>query len=930
MGFRNPHWLLLAIPLAAAFLYWRPASRTLAVLRTISLALVALALADPYVRVGRQDGVAVVVADRSHSMPPEALKRQNQDIARVVASGDRNSRTGVIGFGMYAHVEAAPGGQRFASFSHDPRPDHSNLAGALETALSLLPGESSGRILVLSDGRWTGKDPFGPAARAGARGIAVDYLFSERRTAGDIAVRRFQTPLEVHPRQAFLLTAWIDAPEAIEATYRLTRGTAVLSQGTRALQPGSNRLMFRDIAGKPGVMVYRLEVDPVGVADPVPENNRAKALVSVKGNRPLLVLAREPSSGLADLLRQGGLTVDLRTPQTTRFDLDTLAGYSALLVENVPAGTIGMAGMEVVAEWVRETGRGLVMTGGRNSYGPGGYFRSPLEEVLPVSMELRREHRKLSLAIVVAMDRSGSMSAPAGMGKTKMDLANLGAVQVLDLLSEEDELGVIAVDSEPHTVVKLDRVSKVRGARGRILQIESMGGGIYVYNALNAAADMLARSECGTRHIILFSDARDSEQPGKYQRLLEKCRKAGITVSVVGLGTPQDVDALLLQDIAMRGEGRCFFTETAQEIPRLFAQDTFSVARNTFIEEPTPSRLTGAMATLAGRPFPGEPTLGGYNLCYLRPEATLGGQTLDEYSAPTVAFWHVGAGRALCYTGEADGEFTGPIASWPKVGDFFTSMARWAAGGMSNLPAGMLITQTVGGGTCDLRLHLDPERQGDPFLQDPSVRSLSHRIGRKPESATAPMQWLDSDTLRSEIPLGGGETVLPTVVFEEDLQVALPPVCLPYSPEYAPAEPGRGIDTLRRIAAVTGGRERIDLSTIWEDMPRSVRGRSLAPWLVGTAMLVFLLEILQRRSAVLSPSAVRVGVARQAQAAGAALTARRSSRRVRPKQQAPDQDPEPSKAPPPEPPAEPPARKTFNALREAARRADERTGRPKT
>ena len=104
-----------------------------------------------------------------------------------------------------------------------------------------------------------------------------------------------------------------------------------------------------------------------------------------------------------------------------------------------------------------------MMTGGKNAYGPGGYFRSQLEPIMPVSMELRQEHRKLALAIVVTMDRSGSMAAQASGGRTKMDLANIAAVQVLDLLSPMDELGVIAVDSSSHTIVDLAPVNDTAG-----------------------------------------------------------------------------------------------------------------------------------------------------------------------------------------------------------------------------------------------------------------------------------------------------------------------------------------------------------------------------------------------------------------------------------------------------------------------------------
>src|SRR5690606_8551627 len=104
----------------------------------------------------------------------------------------------------------------------------------------------------------------------------------------------------------------------------------------------------------------------------------------------------------------------------------------------------------------------------------------------------------------------------------------------------------------------------------RALKIESMGGGIFVYEALVTAGKELMKADQLTKHIILFSDAADSEKPGNYQSLLKKYESSGITVSVIGLGTRADPDAVLLEDIAKRGSGNIMFTTDPQELPRLF------------------------------------------------------------------------------------------------------------------------------------------------------------------------------------------------------------------------------------------------------------------------------------------------------------------------------------------------------------------------
>jgi hypothetical protein len=643
---------------------------------------------------------------------------------------------------------------------------------------------------------------------------------------------------------------------------------------------GLNKLTFRDRAAEPGSQGYQIRVR-TAVDDPVPENNSARVLVGVTGPRPILHLTPTATSSLTALLKAGGLNVRAMQPERFNFTLEELAGYSAVILENVPAEKIGTRNMETLASWVRASGSGLMVTGGRQSYGPGGYYQSPLEPILPVSMELRQEHRKLALAIVVALDRSGSMAVPAGGGKVKMDLANLGAAQVLDLLGPMDEFGCFAVDTSAHEIAGLGTVKDKSGVRDKILRIKSMGGGIYVDVALTASADMIRHAKAGTKHIILFADTADAEQPGNYKELLEKTRKAGITVSVIGLGKKTDKDVALLEDVAKRGGGRLLITDSPAELPRLFAQDTFVVSRNSFLDDPVMMQPTPGLTALAGRPFALDSPIGGYNLCYLRPEATLGAFSRDEYKAPVVASWQAGAGRVLCYTGEADGEYAGAFAKSPETGEFYTSLARWVAGQSGTLAEGMALTQEVRNGTNRIQLHLDPERKAEPFAGVPQVRMLRAKPGESPRTETLPLTWAGPDTLVAEIPLEGEETALGTVAVPGQKPQALPPVCLPYSPEFAPAPLGasddRGRLALERLAHSTGGVERVDLSGVWKDLPKRPRSFPLTTWLLLAAAVCLLLEVLERRTGLvvstlraLRPGALRFRLKRKATAAAPA------------------------------------------------------------
>ena len=844
----QPVWLLLLVPLAAAGLAWPLPNRGLNILRAVILVLVVLSLAQLAIRLPDRSGTVIVVADRSESMPQSSDASEKEIISLLYKSMGPRDQLGVVAFGRDAVVEQSPQRGEFGGFTAQVGADHSSLNGAIESALALIPSDGGGRILVVSDGKWTGKDPVAAAARAAGRGVAVDYRWLARPQVNDTAIQSFLTPQSVLPGQAFVLTAWVQSPTEQEIQYQLRRGDEIISSGSKQVPAGLSRLMFRDRASTAGVNEYTVSIQGAK-DDPIPENNTARALVGVEGSRPVLIVSSAgEDSGIVKLLRGGAVEVVGKTPEQCKWSLEELSQFSAVLVENVPAGGIGMSGMETLASWVEETGSGLAMTGGQKSYGPGGYFKSPLERVMPVSMELRREHRKLSVAVVVALDRSGSMAMPAGGGRKKIDLADLGTVQVLDLLSPVDEIGVFAVDTVPHQIVPLDTVEHNQAYRGNILAIDSMGGGIYIYEALVASAQMISNAKAQTKHIILFSDAADAEQSAHYEEIVEKLREAGVTVSVVGLGTEHDVDANLLKDIALRGGGECYFSDNPDEIPRIFAQDTFTIARSTFVDQPTAFSVTAGYSILGAQANSAPPPLGGYNLCYLRPGANLAAVTGDEYKAPVVASWNAGNGRVLCFMGEADGKYSGDFAKWNQAGDFYATLARWIAGKSQSLPEEMLLTQEVRDGVCFVQLHLDPERKAELFSTLPRIKVLHGLPGVASAKQTVELEWKNADLLESAIPIAGRETVLNTVEISGQQPVTLPPACLPYSPEFVPDQPGRGAAALAQIATTTGGRERVEIPKIWGELPVKSRYVELAPWLLVAGAILFLLEVLERRT----------------------------------------------------------------------------------
>ncbi len=853
MFFYQSIWLLLMIP-AGVLLYKFPSqSKFTQILRITIICILVLAMAQLSIKLQSKKGTIVVLADRSASMTKEALESELEVIRTIRKHSNGKGDLQVLSFGEKALIENTSNNIIFEKFQTNPGVNQSYLNNALEKALTLIPVDVPGKVLILSDGNWTGISPHILAPQFASRNISIDYRNFKREIIEDISISNIQAPVSVTPGEFFTITVWVNAYKDQDIIFNASRNNKSLVNIKRKIFKGKNRIIFRDNAQVAGTQIYKVNIKPLTEkSDPIPENNSAKFFIGVNGDKPILCITPSDNSSFANLLKKG-LKVTSIKYEDFNWTIEELSQYSAIILENIPASKIGLTGMNNIVSWVKNSSGGLMITGGKNSYGTGGYFKSPLEDIMPVSMELKQEHRKLAMAIVVALDRSGSMGARVDGNQTKMDLANIATAEVLDMLGPHDEFGVIAVDTTPHTIVSLKSAQDAKKDRNKILKMESMGGGIYVYNALTASVQMLLDAKSDTKHIILFADTADAEEPGKYKDLLSECEKYNITVSVIGLGTSRDKDAQLLIDVAKRGNGQHFFTDRAKELPSLFAQDTFVIARNTFLDEPVNVEINPNINLLTNEVFGDKFSIGGCNLTYLRPKATLSAFTKDDYQAPVVTSWFVGSGRVLCYAGEVDGEFTGNIKSWEKCGSFFSSLARWTAGDKSKLPQNMVLEQNIENGINIIRLHLDPERDNDSFSELPVIKTIVSNKLKKNSISTKKMKWQDADTLVLYNPLYGNDIYLSTVYLpdssdKKNIPITLSPVCLPYSPEFNLSNL-KGVDELDNLANITNGSSRVNLQDIWADLPEKPQNYTIAPYLITLAIILFLLEIFERRTA---------------------------------------------------------------------------------
>jgi hypothetical protein len=839
-----PELLLLIVPLVLVY-YWRArASGLNAFTRLLMLAILTLVATVPLAPVGGRGTDVVVVADLSRSMPGDSRSRALEIIRLLEAERGTGDRVGVVAFGREARIERLPEEIREAGgFVQQVDPDGSDLGGAISLAASLIPRGRPGRLVVLSDGEANGTSVLAAAHEAAVRGLPIDFRMFDRGNAADPAVESLDLPGGVDEREPFQFTASVRTDRTVEAEAILFRDGAEIARTVRTFQPGLTQLTFRDVVDRPGVARYRLELAASG--DRVPENNRGDGAVRIEAPAAiLLVNASGRPDNLSRALAAGKLPVKTIGPAALPQDAAGLTAFRAVILENVPADQVGSQALAALTRFATDLGGGLMLTGGGGSFGVGGYFNSVLDPYLPVSMEIKNEHRKLSLAMAVALDRSGSMAAPVGDGRTKMDLANLGACAAIDILGPFDEVAVIAVDSSTHVISPLVPASDKASICQDVLRIQSMGGGIFTYTALVTAAKIVQESNKGTRHIVLFADAADAEEPGDYERLLAALTPIGITVSVIALGSESDSDAAFLTDVAARGHGRIHFTASADELPRLFAQEAITVARSSFVTEPTDARALPDLVLLGNPPASQFPGLDGYNLTYLRAGATMGVVTTDEYKAPILAFWHRGLGRIASLTAEVDGKYSQRLNTWKDFQAFSIGLGRWLLGGEP--PSGVQATIDRRGGEGIVRVELDPGRaRGAPE----DIRAATATIVLPNQSAGSEarkltLAWVDEDTLEGRFLLQNAGLYLGAVQVDGRAVLPLAPLSLPYSPEFEPrADPEEGQKALREIARVTGGVER----TTWDDAfdATRLRNREVRDLVIPLTLALLVLHVLE-------------------------------------------------------------------------------------
>ncbi|MEY4570242.1 MAG: hypothetical protein RLZZ398_1681 [Verrucomicrobiota bacterium] len=823
MTFAAPEYFLLIPALALVGWFWR-GLKLHSPLRAVLLVLAVVALTEPVIQHQQNSLDLYVLLDRSDSTE-DLIDKGLPEWQRLLESS-KPSRRDTLRFINYAS-EVAELGADGSSFTGSRKLTKTGLA--LQSIAAQADEKRSSRVLLFTDGYST--EPLHEAAaQMQAHGIPLDFRLIREETENDARIARIGFPERVQVGEPFLIS--ITVRGVGEGTFPLVlrRNGQTLTESSVTLTNGLGIVEFTDRIPRGGGFEYQAEIRPE--IDAHPGNNCANRWIEVTGGPRIVLATRYQNDPAAKALEALDFTVETVT-DPSKLKPGLIAGARAVILNNVPAHEIPTDFMKSLDFFVREQGGGLLMAGGEHSFGSGGYFQSPIDALLPVSMELKSEHRKLAVALAIVMDRSGSMSVGVGGGQTKMDLANSGAANAIDLLGPMDQITVFAVDSEPTKTIPLTRIeNKKAELAARARKIKSSGGGIYVYAGLKAAWDELKKSPAGTRHVILFSDAQDSGEPGDYKNLIQEMTDNGATISVIGLGTDKDVDAALLEDVAKRGNGRMFFSNQPMDIPKIFAQETVTIARSAFIKDPVGAQATGRWAEISPKPIDWFKQADGYNLSYAREDATVSLVSTDEYLAPLVAHARRGLGRSAAVSFPLGGEFSETARTWPGYGDFLQTMGRFLMG--EDTPPGIALRHRLDG----TRLTLDLLYDTAIWSQKLSAMPPKVRLRDDTGGATLDLPWrrIAPGHFSLTRDLEEGSVVRGAVQVAGN---ALPfgPLSVGSSVEWA-FEPER-LTELRAVSNQTRGRELLDISKAWLRPPFLAETSLRLP--LGIALVLILL-----------------------------------------------------------------------------------------
>ena len=792
--------------------------------RAAIVAIVIFALAEPRWRARTDRQEVFFVVDRSLSLDDAALAAAEAFVAGADLAG---AETAWLGFG--GRGEVAPSLEALKATDRErinPRETRIDTALSLAAA-SFRPGRVK-TVVLFSDGVATGGE-VDPAALK-ANDIRVQAVPVAPPDRPEVLVREVTAPAVVRVDEPLSVEAVIQSTRAGPAEVDLFRNGVRVATRRMERTVGANHVRFEQRAGRDKLLHY--EVGVRAAEDTLSENNQAGTAVISEGASRVLLLTDRPDSAryLEWALRQEGIGLSVRPGEGCPTEMSDLQNFDAVIFDNLAASALSRTQMELFSIYVSDFGGGFLMLGGDQAYGLGGYFRTPIEAILPVSCDFQKEEETPSLALVLVIDRSGSMAGE------NIELAKAAAKASADLLGPRDYISVIAFDGAPYLIVPLQPAGNSGSVAAGIASITA-DGGTNLAPAMEEALRQLSGNSAKLKHVILLTDGMS--QDGPFYELTTQMARNGITVSSVGMGS--GADGNLLSQIAQWGNGRYYEAIDPATVPQIFTKETMTASKSAIQEFPFLAKPIRAVDFLEGIEWSNTPFLLGY--VRTKPKPTSETWLLSERGDPLLTTWRFGLGTAAAFTSDARNRWAVEWLRWPGFGKFWGQLLRRISRPAS-LGFSELAVEERDGAVQVTVDALDPQ-QGFPAGVEASIRLADPKGGVRalPMEKSVPGRWIARfQTAQPGIYSGQMQLNQP----DGPLDSRFFTVTRGFSREFLLEPPDTQF--LGALARETGGRLSPDPATLFRDEERTAaREWELWPWLALSALLLFVGDVGLRR-----------------------------------------------------------------------------------
>jgi Ca-activated chloride channel family protein len=710
----------------------------------------------------------------------------------------------------------------------DPPVTGTNLEAAIDVAVASLPPGYVPQVVLLSDGNQT----VGDALRASLRTtVPISTLPLPTRKELEAQVSSVQLPAQVRQGEPFYVEVVVDSNHDDEGIIQVFRGDHQVVNERKTLKKGENKFRFQQTIESQRLSNFTARISGLK-QDTLLDNNAESGLVYTSGKPRVLIVESDPKliRELVSALEQEEIQVDVRPAAGMPDNLSDLQNYELLILSNVPATALSQKQMEVARTYVQDLGGGFMMLGGEQSFGLGGYYKSVLEEILPVRSDFEKEKERPSLGMVLVIDKSGSMDGD------KIEMAKTAARSAVELLGNSDHVAVITFDGETYVTSEMQSASNKGRITGDISRIEA-GGGTTMYPAMEKAFEILQGTAAKLKHVIMLTDGVSS--PGDFAGLAATMAQARITVSTVAVGS--DSDTSLLEEVAKTGQGRYYLTEDPASIPQIFAKETITASKSAIDEQPFVPQVVRTTQALKEIDMEAAPFLLGYVMT--RPKPTCEVILATEKGDPLLVWWRYGLGMTVAFTSDAKSRWAAEWLSWPGYSKFWAQVVRNTMRKSEASGVSVQVEQRSGQATVTVDA-VDPsgrflnQSETEMTIIDPQLGSRKLALGQ-----TAPGRYIATlDTPRSgAYHLELTQKKNGQVIYRQSRGISVG-----YSDELRLRPTNETL--LKSIAETSGGQYQPTIEALFAPSERTAqRPTPLWPWLVSIATCLLLIDVFLRR-----------------------------------------------------------------------------------